>query len=226
MQASLKLNFSLLVVFGVLLGGCTATQSGSSIGTLPTPSPVLENEPLIQLDPADPEAAEVTSNSSPSVEAKATVSAVPATVSRVLLDTTKGVVTIELNAKDAPNTVQNFLQKMQSGAYTNRIFHRVEEWVIQGGDPLGNGTGGGSMPTELSGQQFGEGSVGVARGGDVEVSNADQFFICTQDCSWLTGQYTHFGKVVKGMDVAKKITVGEKILSLTPVPTASSPSRR
>jgi peptidyl-prolyl cis-trans isomerase B (cyclophilin B) len=131
------------------------------------------------------------------------------------LETSKGTIEVELYPNKAPGTVKNFTTKATSGYYKNMTFHRVEDWVIQGGDPLGNGTGGDKMPTELSDEAFVEGSLGVARGGDIKVSNDSQFFICTTDCGWLTGQYTNFGKVTKGMDVAKKIAVGDKIISIT-----------
>lgn len=225
MQAPLKLNLPLCVVMSLMLGGCTATQSGSSIGALPTPASVEMNAPPIQLEPGNTAESENASVSTPAAEPKPFVPTVPVAVSRVILETSKGAIAIELNATAAPNTVRNFLQKVQSGAYANRIFHRVEDWVIQGGDPLGNGTGGDSMPTELSDQIFAEGSIGVARGGDVRVSNADQFFICTQECSWLTGQYTYFGKVIKGMDVAKNIAVGDKIISVTSAQNITPASR-
>ncbi len=129
----------------------------------------------------------------------------------VTIKNSKGDVKIELYSEKAPKTVANFIAKAQSGFYDNLAFHRVESWVVQGGDPLGNGTGGGEMATELSDAPFIEGSVGVARGGNIEVSNDSQFFICTTDCDWLSGQYTNFGKIVSGMDVVKAIKIGDKI---------------
>jgi peptidyl-prolyl cis-trans isomerase B (cyclophilin B) len=142
--------------------------------------------------------------------ANAVINATQATI-----NTSKGAIKIKLYPQETPNTVQNFLRKAQANYYQNLIFHRVEDWVIQGGDPLGKGTGGGSMPTELSQTPFKEGSVGVARGGDIKVSNDSQFFICTKDCSWLTGQYTNFGEVTEGMDIVKQIQIGDKILSIS-----------
>lgn len=138
----------------------------------------------------------------------------PATANRVQLTTSRGTITLELFGQQAPGTVQNFLTKAQSGFYQGLTFHRVEDWVIQGGDPFGNGTGGGTMPTELSDVPFERGSLGVARGGNIAVSNDAQFFICTKDCGWLTGQYTIFGKVVDGIEVVDQIRVGDKILGM------------
>ncbi|MBU1104763.1 peptidylprolyl isomerase [Patescibacteria group bacterium] len=130
------------------------------------------------------------------------------------ISTTKGDIKVELFDKDAPKTVTNFKSKAVSNYYQGLTFHRVEDWVIQGGDPLGTGTGGGDMPTELAQTPFEIGSLGIARAGDINVSNDSQFFICTADCSWLTGQYTNFGKVVEGLDIAQKMQVGDKILEI------------
>ena len=132
----------------------------------------------------------------------------------VTLTTSKGVIKLKLYQSQAPNTVKNFLDKAKSGYYAGLTFHRVESWVIQGGDPKGTGTGGGAMPTELNQAPFKVGSLGVARGGDIKVSNDSQFFICTEDCSWLSGQYTNFGEVTEGMDIAKQIAIGDKIVSI------------
>jgi peptidyl-prolyl cis-trans isomerase B (cyclophilin B) len=132
-----------------------------------------------------------------------------------VIKTSKGDITVKLYPDSAPKTVANFGTKATNDYYKNLTFHRVENWVIQGGDPLGTGTGGGSMPTELSQVPFKEGSLGVARGGDIKISNDSQFFICTKDCSWLSGQYTNFGEVLEGMEIAKKIAIGDKILGIT-----------
>lgn len=131
------------------------------------------------------------------------------------IETTEGNITVELFATEAAKTVNNFAHKAQSGFYKGLDFHRVENWVIQGGDPLGNGTGGGTMPTELNSEPFVVGSLGVARGSDINVSNDSQFFITKTDASWLNNQYTNFGKVISGMDVVNKIKIGDKILGIT-----------
>lgn len=128
--------------------------------------------------------------------------------------TDRGDFTINLDKSAAPNTVANFIKKSTDGEYAGRTFHRVEDWVVQGGDPKGDGTGGGNQPTELSDRNFAEGAVGIARGGDIKVSNADQFFICTTDCTFLNNQYTYFGKVASGMDIVKQIKIGDKIDSI------------
>jgi len=130
------------------------------------------------------------------------------------IKTARGEFTIVLDSTAAPKTVENFIGKSKAGFYNDKIFHRVEDWVVQGGDPKSNGTGGGDQPTELSDRNFAEGAVGVARGGDIKVSNDSQFFICTTDCSFLNNQYAYFGKVTSGMDVVKKTQIGDKIESI------------
>lgn len=190
------LNILPMLVTSLLLIGCTTNTPQQQTVQLEVPP---TNPPQQSLDINQP--------------LESTMSAQEATqeTTQVTLKTSKGDITLELYPQAAPNTVQNFLDKAQSGYYEGLTFHRVEDWVIQGGDPQGNGTGGGSMPTELSQVPFEVGSLGVARGGNIAVSNDSQFFICTDDCSWLTGQYTNFGKVVDGMDVALAMEVGDEI---------------
>lgn len=135
--------------------------------------------------------------------------------SQAVISTSKGDITVELFATEAAKTVNNFAQKAKSGFYKGLIFHRVEDWVVQGGDPLGNGTGGGQMATEINSEPFVIGSLGVARGQDINISNDSQFFITKTDASWLNGQYTNFGKVISGMSVVNKLQIGDKILGIT-----------
>lgn len=121
-----------------------------------------------------------------------------------------------LHPNKAPNTVANFAAKARAGFYDGLTFHRVVAgFVAQGGDPKGTGTGGGQQATELSDLPFRRGAVGVARGGDVKVSNDAQFFVCTGDAPHLNGQYTNFGTVTQGQDVVERITVGTKMRSVT-----------
>lgn len=132
-----------------------------------------------------------------------------------VIKTSKGDITIDLYGEDAPYTVANFIKKAKDGFYNNLIFHRVEDWVIQGGDPKGDGTGGGSMPVEFNDKPFVPGAVGVASTGDGKTQNDSQFFITKSDASYLNGKYTNFGMVTDGMDVVNKIAIGDKILGIT-----------
>lgn len=138
-----------------------------------------------------------------------------------VLKTNKGTIIISLVLKDAPNTVNNFIAKARSGYYNGLIFHRVEDWVIQGGDPKGNGTGGGAFVSELNSKPFTTGAVGMAAattmqiGQGQRVSNDSQFFIVKQDSDHLSGQYTNFGTVIGGMNVVNSVKIGDKIINIT-----------
>jgi cyclophilin family peptidyl-prolyl cis-trans isomerase len=135
----------------------------------------------------------------------------------VAIKTKDGEIVLKLYADVAPNTVANFISKAESGFYKNLIFHRViPGFMAQGGDPLGTGTGGGNQKSEINNIPFKRGTIGLARAGNIEVSNDSQFFICfdTQGCQHLTGDYVNFGEVVSGLDVLDKIVQGDKILDI------------
>ena len=131
------------------------------------------------------------------------------------IKTSKGDIDLILFGDQAPNTVRNFILKADTNYYNGLIFHRVEDWVIQGGDPKGDGTGGGQMAAEQTTKPFVTGSLGVARGSNPQINNDSQFFITKSDASWLDGQYTNFGIVTSGMDVVNNIQIGDKILGIT-----------
>jgi cyclophilin family peptidyl-prolyl cis-trans isomerase len=143
---------------------------------------------------------------------------------RATLHTTDGDFTIELLPKTAPRTVNNFVFLAQQHFYDGVKFHRIiRSFMIQTGDPNGNGTGspGYTFPDELHpGMHYGIGTVAMANSGPN--TNGSQFFICTgPDCQYLdqTPNYTIFGQVVSGMDVVEKIAA-------TPVgPNPDSPDR-
>jgi peptidyl-prolyl cis-trans isomerase B (cyclophilin B) len=127
-----------------------------------------------------------------------------------------GVIQLALRPDKTPNTVATFTTKANSGFYNGLTFHRVEPgFVVQGGDPQGNGFGGGQQPTELSDLPFCVGAIGIARGGDIRVSNDSQFFICIGQCRFLDGMYTNFGQVTSGMDVATGIKIGDKMKTVS-----------
>lgn len=136
---------------------------------------------------------------------------------QVKISTPKGDFVIELRPDVAPKTVTNYLAKFSTGFCQNLTWHRVEDWVVQGCDPKGDGTGGESnLPTETSNESFLIGSVGVARkASPKEFSNDSQFFIVKKDSQFLDGEYTYFGKVIEGMNVVNSLQVGDKIISTT-----------
>ncbi len=207
------------LAFVVVVGGVVAVMMSTTTSKQPassTPNPT-QTPSLTQTPVPTPTSPNTTSNTTPAtqpttpVTEKSQTQQKRSTMKKGIIATSKGNITVEFYPEETPKTVENFAQKAQSNYYKGLKFHRVEDWVIQGGDPQGNGTGGGKMPTELSQRQFIVGSVGVARGGDIKVSNDSQFFICTTDCGFLTGQYTNFGTVTEGMDIVKKIAIGDTI---------------
>ena len=134
------------------------------------------------------------------------------------IETNKGIIKFELFEKEAPLTTSNFIELAQSGFYNGLTFHRVEPgFVIQGGDPKGDGTGGSpkTIPLEIAPSlTHKKGAVGMARSSDPN-SASSQFYIVLADAKFLDGQYAVFGQVTEGQDVAENIAVGDKMLKIT-----------
>ena len=124
-----------------------------------------------------------------------------------------GTIEAELYPEIAPNTVNNFIYLANSGFYDNLTFHRIiKDFMIQGGDPDGNGTGGPGYSIEgeftsngiANGLKHTEGVLSMART-QAPNSAGSQFFIMTKEASHLDGEYAAFGKVINGMDVVHEI---------------------
>jgi cyclophilin family peptidyl-prolyl cis-trans isomerase len=194
------------------LGNLTPTP-GVNInleGNQTTQSP-LQGDPSKQLQPSP--------QTAPTVAPSNIISATSATI-----HTEKGDIEIQLYPDDAPKTVKNFATLSKMGYYNNLTFHRVEPgFVIQGGDPNGNGTGGYSIygptfedelipGTPSYKEGYKEGVVAMANRGPN--TNGSQFFIMLADNDTLPHAYTIFGKVTKGMDIVKQIAVGDKMTSI------------
>jgi cyclophilin family peptidyl-prolyl cis-trans isomerase len=136
------------------------------------------------------------------------------------IKTAKGNIVAEMYPKDAPQHVNNFVFLARDGFFDKLTFHRVVAgFVIQGGDPLGTGTGGPgyNIPPEIKGKHT-KGALAMARqGGPAQTtpSSGSQFYITTEAQPSLDGQYTVFGQVTQGMDVVAKIAVGDVIQSVT-----------
>ena len=131
--------------------------------------------------------------------------------------TSKGTIELSLDAKAAPVTVNNFVFLARDKFYDGLTFHRVEPgFVIQGGDPSGNGTGGPgySIADEASGLQHIDGALAMAKS-TAPNSAGSQFYITLGPQATLDGRYTVFGAVTGGKNVASTIAVGDKITSVT-----------
>ena len=129
-------------------------------------------------------------------------------MSQTTLQTNLGPIKIELFPEDAPKTVGNFEDLAKKGFYDGLTFHRViEDFMIQGGDPTGDGTGGPgyTFEDEPNEHRVARGALAMANAGPN--TNGSQFFIVTADaCPWLDGKHTVFGGVVEGMDVVDEIS--------------------
>ena len=129
----------------------------------------------------------------------------------MLLETSQGQVEIKMLPDVAPNHVARITELVNDGFYDGIIFHRViPGFMAQTGDPTGTGMGGSgtNLDAEFTDYQYREGTVGMARA--MNPNSADsQFFICFDGCGHLTGQYTVWGQVERGMDTVKKLAVGE-----------------
>jgi len=123
------------------------------------------------------------------------------------MTTSEGTITFELFDEDAPKTVENFRKLGESGFYDGLIFHRViKDFMIQGGCPLGTGTGGPGyvFEDEINEHKIVRGTLAMANAGPN--TNGSQFFVLTTDeAPWLDGKHTVFGRVVDGMDVVDRI---------------------
>jgi len=129
-------------------------------------------------------------------------------MSAATLHTNHGPIVVELHDEDAPKTVENFTKLARDGFYDGVIFHRViPDFMIQGGDPTGTGSGGPgyTFEDEFNDHKVVRGALAMANAGPN--TNGSQFFIVTTEAaSWLNGKHTVFGRVTGGMDVVDTIS--------------------
>ena len=132
-------------------------------------------------------------------------------MTKATMQTNRGALELELYDEDAPETVANFVKLARDGFYDGVIFHRViEDFMVQGGDPTGTGSGGPGyqFEDEFNDNKVERGALAMANAGPN--TNGSQFFIVTADaCPWLDGKHTVFGKVTSGMDVVDTISAVE-----------------
>jgi len=138
-------------------------------------------------------------------------------VATATLHTNHGAIEVELYPDDVPKTVENFEKLARDGFYDGVIFHRViPDFMIQGGDPTGTGSGGPgyTFEDEPSSHRVERGALAMANAGPN--TNGSQFFIVTaQACPWLDGKHTVFGQVRSGQNVVNAIKQGDTLKSVT-----------
>lgn len=207
----MKIKYTVLAFLMLLfLSGCT---SGNNASVIETPKSTVNQSPA-ETPPSTPSAtSSVLSAISSKEESKMEIDAKK--TYQVVLKTTQGDITIELNTKNTPITSNNFITLAKKKFYDGTKFHRViKGFMIQGGDPKGDGTGGPgyTFKDEPFEGSYTRGTVAMANAGPN--TNGSQFFIMHADYP-LPKNYVIFGHVINGLDVVDKI-------ASSPVETSSS----
>jgi cyclophilin family peptidyl-prolyl cis-trans isomerase len=136
---------------------------------------------------------------------------------KAIIEMDAGKITIELYEKDVSGTVANFVKLAKRGFYDGLTFHRVEPgFVVQGGDPKGDGTGGPGyqIKGEFNSRKHVKGTVAMARSASPD-SAGSQFYITLGPQPFLDNKYSVFGQVLEGMDVVMKIKRGDRLKKVT-----------
>lgn len=142
----------------------------------------------------------------------------PAKIYTITMDTTKGTITLELYPEHAPKTVNNFVFLTKQGYYDGLSFHRViSDFMIQGGDPTGIGSGGPGyrFADECAGNPLKHERCVISMANAGPNTNGSQFFITHSPQPHLNGRHTVFGKVIKGHEVVDAIRQGDKMEKVT-----------
>ena len=218
MVATLAILAGAILAFTIYVG----RNAGGSPGTLPTPSPTSSPTSGVTASCGSLNFGAALSPTAGNAGKKSFSAAPPMTINAahhflVTIKTAKGDIVLCLDPKLAPNTVNNFVFLARNQFYDGLKFHRVEpNFVIQGGDPKGDGTGGPryKFNDEPVASEYTAGAVAMANSGPN--TNGSQFFICTvDDTKKLQKLYNLFGYVQRGMDVVLKIAAGDVMTSVT-----------
>ena len=202
----LTVLFLTLALCGTVLAGCGSSKSDSAAET--------DTSETAETAGADTSADNASAEEEGSDESASAEEELLTGLHHITIDVQDyGTITLELDADEAPISVTNFVNLAEEGFYDGLTFHRIiSGFMIQGGDPKGNGTGG--SDTTIKGE-FSEngvennishvrGTISMARANDPD-SASSQFFIVHEDSTFLDGQYAAFGHVTDGMDVVDAI---------------------
>jgi peptidylprolyl isomerase/peptidyl-prolyl cis-trans isomerase B (cyclophilin B) len=166
--------------------------------------------------PADKEPTPMPSHAPPDPSERTALEG-QARTSQVRIATDRGDIVVKLFPDDAPMHAAAFLKLVQAGFYDGLTFHRVEPgFVVQGGDPSGNGTGGPgyALKAEFNSRPHERGTLAMARSSNPD-SAGSQFYLCLADARFLDGQYTVFGTMTEGFDALDAIRRGDAMQKLT-----------
>lgn len=211
----LPIAFALILSILIIVG-LVYSQKNKVVGQ----SPAATESLAPQASPSAQPSAQASTSASPAAGAQPvdlTTDANGLSKATVVMNTTEGVIKLKFYTKDAPNTVSRLVELISKGFYNGLTFHRVVPgFVIQGGDPRGDGTGGSGtkLKAEFNDRKHLEGTVAMARAMDPDSADS-QFYICLGAQPSLDHKYTVVGQVIDGMDAVRKIHVGDKMTSVT-----------
>jgi cyclophilin family peptidyl-prolyl cis-trans isomerase len=213
---ALPIVFVLVIVALISLGVIYSRNHAPSdvITTTPSMTPLPAATPSNSPSPGP--SASLSPSRASNINPDLSVNADGLSKATVAMNTNEGLVRFKFYPLDAPNTVKRIIELVNQGFYNGLTFHRVEPgFVVQGGDPQGNGTGGSGqkIKAEFNSRRHIEGAVAMARAADPDSADS-QFYIALGTLPTLDRSYTVFGQVVEGMDVVRKIRKGDKIVSM------------
>lgn len=177
------------------------------------PAPGPASPALSASAPSSSDAKKDDTTNSETTNVKLEVDGAGLSTSTVVINTDRGEIRFKFYSEDAPTTTRRIVELIQAGFYNGLVFHRVVPgFVIQGGDPNGNGTGGSGqkLKAEFNSRKHVIGTVAMARASDPDSADS-QFYISLGTHPHLDNSYTVFGQVVQGIDVAKKIQAGDRM---------------
>ncbi len=206
MKSTHWILISLLAILAASFSTYYFLTQNSSEPIVVSPAPSGEVPPQVDATPPPP------STGAPDLS----VDANGLSKSTVKITTVYGIIKYRFYSNDAPNTVKRMVALIQSGFYNSLTFHRVMPgFVAQGGDPNGNGTGGSGqrLKAEFNERRHVEGAVAMARANDPDSADS-QFYITLAAQPHLDRNYTVFGQVTEGMDVVRKLQVGDKMINV------------
>lgn len=215
-EKSFTVIFIAITIVAVI--GIIATRLITSTSTPPAPSAATEPQPTQPVQEEATQAANVTNSKKSYTAAPTPMPAKDLRNKKAVIETNKGSIEFEIYP-EASQAASNFIFLTNEGFYDNLTFHRVVPgFVIQGGDPLGNGTGGPGyrFNDEPVKRKYDKGIVAMANSGPN--TNGSQFFIMLENNPDLPANYTIFGKVTEGQEVVDQIQVGDVMSKVTIAP--------